>query len=99
VPQCYSYGVTHDRLGKGNCLFFPFFHGWYVSPTTSLSFTDVRLEKPISVVPLLSRALHRIRTTPPRIIASPPTRAFSDFSASSLPFIARFQSHAEPLCR
>ncbi|KAJ7919057.1 hypothetical protein B0H13DRAFT_1990197 [Mycena leptocephala] len=31
-------------------------------------------EKPISVVPLLSRALHRIRTTPPRIIASPPTQ-------------------------
>ncbi|KAJ6574721.1 hypothetical protein B0H19DRAFT_609729 [Mycena capillaripes] len=31
-------------------------------------------EKPISVVPLLSKALHRIRTTPPRIIASPPTQ-------------------------
>ncbi|KAJ6519451.1 hypothetical protein C8R45DRAFT_852355 [Mycena sanguinolenta] len=31
-------------------------------------------EKPISVVPLLSRALHRIRSTPPRIIASPPTQ-------------------------
>ncbi|KAJ7169499.1 hypothetical protein C8R46DRAFT_1088975 [Mycena filopes] len=31
-------------------------------------------EKPISIVPLLSRALHRIRTTPPRIIASPPTQ-------------------------
>ncbi|KAF8898441.1 hypothetical protein BD779DRAFT_1666289 [Infundibulicybe gibba] len=31
-------------------------------------------EKPASIVPLLSRALHRIRTTPPRIIASPPTQ-------------------------
>ncbi|GLB36469.1 putative NUDIX domain containing protein [Lyophyllum shimeji] len=31
-------------------------------------------EKPASVVPLLSRALHRVRTTPPRIIASPPTQ-------------------------
>ncbi|KAF7339991.1 Nudix hydrolase domain-containing protein [Mycena venus] len=31
-------------------------------------------EKPVSVVPSLSRALHRIRTTPPRIIASPPTQ-------------------------
>ncbi|KAJ4476596.1 hypothetical protein J3R30DRAFT_3487691 [Lentinula aciculospora] len=31
-------------------------------------------EKPFAVVPLLSRALHRIRTTPPRIIASPPTQ-------------------------
>ncbi|KAJ7356986.1 hypothetical protein DFH08DRAFT_850696 [Mycena albidolilacea] len=31
-------------------------------------------EKPITIVPLLSRALHRIRTTPPRIIASPPTQ-------------------------
>ncbi|KAJ7225888.1 hypothetical protein GGX14DRAFT_422772 [Mycena pura] len=31
-------------------------------------------EKPTSIVPLLSRALHRIRATPPRIIASPPTQ-------------------------
>ncbi|KAI3621943.1 nudix family hydrolase [Moniliophthora roreri] len=31
-------------------------------------------EKPISVTPWLSRALHRIRTTPPRIIASPRTQ-------------------------
>ncbi|KAJ3749948.1 hypothetical protein DFH05DRAFT_1465178 [Lentinula detonsa] len=31
-------------------------------------------EKPFAVVPLLSRALHRIRITPPRIIASPPTQ-------------------------
>ncbi|KAF5345870.1 hypothetical protein D9757_006281 [Collybiopsis confluens] len=31
-------------------------------------------EKPFAVTPLLSRALHRIRTTPPRIIASPPTQ-------------------------
>ncbi|KAG5728574.1 hypothetical protein E4T56_gene19638 [Termitomyces sp. T112] len=31
-------------------------------------------EKPASIVPLLSRALHRIRSTPPRIIASPPTQ-------------------------
>ncbi|SJL05852.1 uncharacterized protein ARMOST_09188 [Armillaria ostoyae] len=31
-------------------------------------------DKPVSVVPLLSRALHRIRSTPPRIIASPPTQ-------------------------
>ncbi|KAG2023597.1 hypothetical protein CC2G_001231 [Coprinopsis cinerea AmutBmut pab1-1] len=31
-------------------------------------------EKPYSVVPLLSRALHRVRSTPPRIIASPPTQ-------------------------
>ncbi|KAF8649724.1 hypothetical protein AX16_005496 [Volvariella volvacea WC 439] len=31
-------------------------------------------EKPVSIVPLLSRALHRIRSTPPRIIASPPTQ-------------------------
>ncbi|KAJ7275415.1 hypothetical protein B0H12DRAFT_1087203 [Mycena haematopus] len=31
-------------------------------------------EKPITIVPLLSRALHRIRSTPPRIIASPPTQ-------------------------
>ncbi|KAJ7630581.1 hypothetical protein FB45DRAFT_915926 [Roridomyces roridus] len=31
-------------------------------------------EKPISVVPLLSKALHRIRSTPPRVIASPPTQ-------------------------
>ncbi|KAF5377489.1 hypothetical protein D9615_005119 [Tricholomella constricta] len=29
---------------------------------------------PASIVPLLSRALHRIRSTPPRIIASPPTQ-------------------------
>lgn len=31
-------------------------------------------EKRTPIVPLLSRALHRIRTTPPRIITSPPTR-------------------------
>ncbi|KAF9270556.1 hypothetical protein L218DRAFT_983044 [Marasmius fiardii PR-910] len=31
-------------------------------------------EKPGSVVPLLSRALHKIRATPPRIITSPPTQ-------------------------
>ncbi|KAG5648233.1 hypothetical protein DXG03_006190 [Asterophora parasitica] len=31
-------------------------------------------EKTHSIVPLLSRALHRIRSTPPRIIASPPTQ-------------------------
>ncbi|THV06047.1 hypothetical protein K435DRAFT_826127 [Dendrothele bispora CBS 962.96] len=31
-------------------------------------------EKPFSVIPLLSTALHRIRSTPPRIIASPPTQ-------------------------
>ncbi|KAL0577601.1 hypothetical protein V5O48_004399 [Marasmius crinis-equi] len=31
-------------------------------------------EKSSSVVPLLSRALHRIRATPPRIITSPPTQ-------------------------
>ncbi|KAE9395943.1 hypothetical protein BT96DRAFT_134602 [Gymnopus androsaceus JB14] len=31
-------------------------------------------EKPFAVIPLLTRALHRIRTTPPRIIASPPTQ-------------------------
>ncbi|KAJ7071480.1 hypothetical protein C8F01DRAFT_1110696 [Mycena amicta] len=31
-------------------------------------------EKPQSIVPLLSRALQRIRSTPPRIIASPPTQ-------------------------
>ena len=31
-------------------------------------------ESSSSTVPLLSRALHRIRATPPRIIASPPTR-------------------------
>ncbi|KAF5374903.1 hypothetical protein D9758_000480 [Tetrapyrgos nigripes] len=31
-------------------------------------------EKPFSVIPLLSRSLHRIRATPPRIIASPPTQ-------------------------
>ncbi|KAF8078318.1 hypothetical protein FPV67DRAFT_47348 [Lyophyllum atratum] len=32
------------------------------------------VEKPVNTIPLLSRALHRIRTTPPRIIASPPTQ-------------------------
>ncbi|TFK41294.1 hypothetical protein BDQ12DRAFT_433745 [Crucibulum laeve] len=31
-------------------------------------------EKPASVVPLLARALQRIRSTPPRVIASPPTQ-------------------------
>ncbi|KAH7914486.1 hypothetical protein BJ138DRAFT_385525 [Hygrophoropsis aurantiaca] len=31
-------------------------------------------EKPVSVERMLSRALHRIRTTPPRIIASPATQ-------------------------
>ncbi|KAG6889381.1 hypothetical protein C0995_001446 [Termitomyces sp. Mi166 len=31
-------------------------------------------EKPASIIPLLSRALHRIRSTPPRVIASPPTQ-------------------------
>jgi 8-oxo-dGTP pyrophosphatase MutT (NUDIX family) len=31
---------------------------------------------PSTIIPLLSRALHRIRSTPPRIIASPATRAF-----------------------
>ena len=31
-------------------------------------------DKPVSVIPLLSRALHRIRSTPPRIISSPPTQ-------------------------
>ncbi|KAF4605528.1 hypothetical protein EYR40_004314 [Pleurotus pulmonarius] len=31
-------------------------------------------EKPTSIIPLVSRALHRIRSTPPRIIASPPTQ-------------------------
>ncbi|KAG6866870.1 hypothetical protein C0991_008806 [Blastosporella zonata] len=31
-------------------------------------------EKLASITPLLSRALHRIRSTPPRIIASPPTQ-------------------------
>jgi len=31
-------------------------------------------EKRTPIVPLLSRALHRIRTTPPRIITSPPTQ-------------------------
>ncbi|TFK30390.1 hypothetical protein FA15DRAFT_662346 [Coprinopsis marcescibilis] len=31
-------------------------------------------DKPRSVVPLLSQALQRIRSTPPRIIASPPTQ-------------------------
>ncbi|KAH9853030.1 hypothetical protein C2E23DRAFT_868228 [Lenzites betulinus] len=31
-------------------------------------------EKPSSIVPLLSLALHRIRSTPPRIIASPATQ-------------------------
>lgn len=31
-------------------------------------------DTPVSVVPLLSRALQRIRATPPRIIASPPTQ-------------------------
>ncbi|KAF8971458.1 hypothetical protein BDZ97DRAFT_1913936 [Flammula alnicola] len=31
-------------------------------------------ESPPSTVPLLARALHRIRSTPPRIIASPPTQ-------------------------
>ncbi|KAG6814022.1 hypothetical protein H0H92_003872 [Tricholoma furcatifolium] len=31
-------------------------------------------EKPVSIIPLLSRALHRIRSTPPRVIASPPTQ-------------------------
>ncbi|KAF8168242.1 hypothetical protein B0H34DRAFT_684752 [Crassisporium funariophilum] len=31
-------------------------------------------ETPLATVPLLARALHRIRSTPPRIIASPPTQ-------------------------
>ncbi|KAG6869145.1 hypothetical protein C0993_012244 [Termitomyces sp. T159_Od127] len=31
-------------------------------------------EKPASIIPLLSKALHRIRSTPPRVIASPPTQ-------------------------
>ncbi|KIK71413.1 hypothetical protein GYMLUDRAFT_211645 [Collybiopsis luxurians FD-317 M1] len=31
-------------------------------------------EKPFAITPLLSRALHRIRITPPRIISSPPTQ-------------------------
>lgn len=34
------------------------------------------LEKPVSIMHLLSRALQRIRTTPPRVIASPPTRLY-----------------------
>ncbi|KAI0768627.1 hypothetical protein BD413DRAFT_130527 [Trametes elegans] len=31
-------------------------------------------KEPVAIVPLLSRALHRIRSTPPRIIASPATQ-------------------------
>ncbi|KAF9458352.1 hypothetical protein BDZ94DRAFT_111272 [Collybia nuda] len=31
-------------------------------------------DSPVSITPLVSRALHRIRSTPPRIIASPPTQ-------------------------
>ncbi len=42
-------------------------------------------DKPVSVVPLLSRALHRIRSTPPRIIASPPTR--TSFTCRNLLFL------------
>ena len=37
-------------------------------------------EKQDKIVKLLSRALHRIRTTPPRIIASPATRKFMPVS-------------------
>jgi len=33
-------------------------------------------EKSVSIILLLSRALQRIRTTPPRVIASPPTRSY-----------------------
>ncbi|KAJ3567158.1 hypothetical protein NP233_g6553 [Leucocoprinus birnbaumii] len=32
------------------------------------------MEKPVPVTPLLARALQRIRSTPPRMIASPPTQ-------------------------
>jgi len=32
-------------------------------------------DKPTSATPLLARALQRIRSTPPRMITSPPTRA------------------------
>lgn len=39
---------------------------------------------PLSVTPLLARALQRIRATPPRIIASPPTRALT-FSCTFYP--------------
>lgn len=42
------------------------FVGLYLPSTMS--------DKPVSVIPLLSRALHRIRSTQPRIIASPPTQ-------------------------
>lgn len=42
-----------------------------------LTFANLLSETPASVVSLLARALQRIRTTPPRVIASPPTREFS----------------------
>ena len=40
------------------------------------------LEKLIPIISLLSRALLRIRSTPPRIIASPPTRTYASSTLS-----------------
>ncbi|KDQ54809.1 hypothetical protein JAAARDRAFT_37915 [Jaapia argillacea MUCL 33604] len=45
------------------------------------------------VVPLLSRALHRIRATPPRIIASPPTQP----RRAAVALIIRISSPSAPL--
>jgi hypothetical protein len=60
-------------------IFFPSYHHHHhvprlVSPFSFLVLLILGTDPP--VVPLLSRALHRIRSTPPRIITSPPTRSF-----------------------
>ncbi|KAG6910554.1 hypothetical protein DXG01_009504 [Tephrocybe rancida] len=47
-----------------------------------------KAKKLSSIIPLLSRALHRIRSTPPRIIASPPTRSFISLVSSDKFLIA-----------
>lgn len=62
------------RLTVGNCVINKIYDRLGKKLTGLFFLSAVMSDKPVSVVPLLSRALHRIRSTPPRIIASPPTQ-------------------------
>ena len=52
--------------------------------SADVALTQFPSEKSVSVAHLLSRALHRIRSTPPRIITSPKTRRCFHFSNTAI---------------
>ena len=67
-----------------------------LSLSLSLSFSFSPPENKDKIVRLLSRALHRIRTTPPRVIASPATREFIPTARRPLGFTSSQNRVAPP---